>query len=104
MLTLKSLRTRSTYPRYHLEWLYLSFNRDLNHCNEPHHVFSDAYDLVQVASCFLFGFIGKSLDDIYSVNKGEDISIKKAVYSLIGKHITEKENISYIKFSKNGSP
>ena len=87
MLTLKSLRTRSTYPRYNLEWLYLSFIRDLNHRNEPHHVFSDAYDLVQVAVCFLCGFIGKSLDDIYAVNKGEDITIKKAVYTLIGKQI-----------------
>ena len=45
MLTLKSLHTRSTYPRYNLEWLYLSFIRDLNHRNEPYHVFSDAYDL-----------------------------------------------------------
>ena len=87
MLTLKSLRTRSTYPRYNLEWLYLSFIRDLNHCNEPHHVFSDAYDLVQTAVCFLCGFIGKSLDDAYTVNKGEDITIKKAAYTLIGKHI-----------------
>ena len=87
MLTLKTLRTRSTYPRYNLEWLYLSFIRDLNHRNEPHHVFSDAYDLVQVAVCFLCSFVGKSLDDIYTVNKGEDISIKKAVYTLIGKQI-----------------
>ena len=87
MLTLKTLRTRSTYPRYNLEWLYLSFIRDLNHRNEPHHVFSDAYDLVQVAVCFLCEFVGKSLDYIYSVNKGEDITIKKAVYTLIGKQI-----------------
>ena len=87
MLTLKSLRTRSTYPRYNLEWLYLSFIRDLNHRNEPHHVFSDAYDLVQVAVCFLCGFVGHRLTDVYSVNKGEDITIKKAAYTLIGKHI-----------------
>ena len=87
MLTLKTLRTRSTYPRYNLEWLYLSFIRDLNHRNEPHHVFSDAYDLVQVASCFLYGFVGHRLTDVYSVNKGEDITIKKAAYTLIGKHI-----------------
>ena len=87
MLTLKTLRTRSTYPRYNLEWLYLSFIRDLNHCNEPHHVFSDAYDLVQVASCFLCSFVGHRLTDVYSVNKGEDITIKKAAYTLIGKHI-----------------
>ena len=87
MLTLKSLRTRSTYPRYHLEWLYLSFIRDLNHRNEPHHVFSDAYDLVQVGVCFLCGFVGHRLTDVYSVNKGEDITIKKAAYTLIGKQI-----------------
>ena len=56
MITLKSLRTRSTYPRYKLEWLYLSFIRDLNHRSEPHYVLSDAYDLVQYAVCFLCGF------------------------------------------------
>ena len=27
MLTLKALRTRSTYPRYNLEWLYRLFAR-----------------------------------------------------------------------------
>ena len=89
MLTLKTLRTRSTYPRYNLEWLYLSFIRDLNHRNEPHHVFSDAYDLVQVASCFLCSFVGHRLTDVYAVNKGENITIKKAAYTLIGKHIDE---------------
>ena len=87
MLTLKSLRTRSTYPRYNLEWLYLSFIRDLNRHNEPHHVFSDAYDLVQVAVCFLCSFVGHRLTDVYSINKGKDITIKKAAYTLIGKHI-----------------
>ena len=87
MLTLKTLRTRSTYPRYNLEWLYLSFIRDLNHRNEPHHVFSDAYDLVQVAVCFLCSFVGHRLTDVYSINKGKDITIKKAAYTLIGKHI-----------------
>ena len=87
MITLKSLRTRSTYPRYKLEWLYLSFIRDLNHRNEPHYVLSDAYDLVQTAVCFLCGFIGKSLDDIYTVKNGKEITIKKAAYILVGKHI-----------------
>ena len=87
MLTLKSLRTRSTYPRYNLEWLYLSFIRDLNHRNEPHYVLSDAYDLVQTAVCFLCGFIGKSLDDVYIVKNEKEITIKKAAYILVGKHI-----------------
>ena len=87
MITLKSLRTRSTYPRYKLEWLYLSFIRDLNHRNEPHYVLSDAYDLVQTAVCFLCGFIGKSLDDVYIVKNEKEITIKKAAYILVGKHI-----------------
>ena len=87
MLTLKSLRTRSTYPRYHLEWLYLSFIRDLNHRNEPHHVFSDAYDLLQVASCFLCEFVGKKLTDVYTVKNGKEITIKKAAYNLVSRHV-----------------
>ena len=87
MLTLKSLRTRSTYPRYNLEWLYLSFIRDLNHRNEPHHVFSDAYDLVQVAVCFLCEFIGKKLTDVYMLKNGQEVTIKHATYMLVGRNI-----------------
>ena len=87
MITLKTLRGRYAYARQTLEWLYVGFVKDLNRNNDSHHVFSDAYDLVQTAICFLCEFIGKSLNDVYMVKNGQVITIKKAVYLLVGRTI-----------------
>ena len=87
MIALKTLRGRYAYARYALEWLYVGLVKDLNRSNDSHHVFSDAYDLVQTAVCFLCEFIGKSLNDVYTVKNGQEITIKKATYLLIGRNI-----------------
>ncbi len=87
MIALKTLRGRYAYARQTLEWLYVGLVKDLNRFNNPYHVFSDAYDLVQTAICFLCEFVGKSLDDIYTVKNGNPITIKKATYLLVGRHV-----------------
>ena len=53
MIALKTLRGRYAHARYSLEWLYVGLIKDLNRGNDATHVFSDAYDLVQTAVCFL---------------------------------------------------
>ena len=85
MIALKTLRGRYAYDRHNLEWLYVGFVKDLNRGNDPRHVFSDAYDLAQTAICFLCEFIGKSLNDVYMVKNGQEITIKKAAYLLVGR-------------------
>ena len=87
LITLKTLRGRYAYARQALEWLYVGFVKDLNRNNDSHHVFSDAYDLAQTAICFLCEFIGKSLNDVYMIKDGQEITIKRAVYTLVGRHI-----------------
>ena len=87
MITLKTLRGRYAYPRHALEWLYVEFIKDLNRSNDSSHIFSDAYDLVQTAICFLCEFVGKSLNDVYKVKNGKVITIKHATYMLVGRHI-----------------
>ena len=87
MITLKTLRGRYAYARHSLEWLYVGLVKDLNRGNDTHHVFSDAYDLVQTSICFLCEFIGKKLNDVYMVKNGQEITIKRAVYTLVGRHI-----------------
>ncbi len=87
MITLKTLRGRYAYARHSIEWLYVGLVKDLNRGNDAHHVFSDAYDLVQTAVCFLCEFIGKKLNDVYMVKNGQEITIKRAVYTLVGRHI-----------------
>ena len=87
MITLKTLRTRYAYARQTLDWLYIGLVKDLNRGNDSEHVFSDAYDLVQNAICFLFDFIEKSLNDVYTVKNGKVITIKQATYSLVSRLI-----------------
>ena len=87
MIALKTLRGRYAYARRALDWLYVGLVKDLNRGNDSEHVFSDAYDLVQNAICFLCEFIGKSLNDVYTVKNGKVITIKYATYSLVGRNI-----------------
>ena len=87
MITLKTLRGRYALARHSLERLYVGFVKDLDERNNPTHVFSDGYDLVQTAVCFLLGFVGKSLNDVYTVKNGNVITIKKATYTLVGRYI-----------------
>ena len=87
LITLKTLRGRYAYARHTLERLYVGLVKDLNGSNDSHHVFSDAYDLVQTAICFLCEFIGKNLNDVYAVKNGKIITIKRATYMLVGRHI-----------------
>ena len=87
LITLKTLRGRYAYARHTLERLYVGLVKDFNRSNDSHHVFSDAYDLVQTAICFLCEFIGKNLNDVYTVKNGKVITIKRAAYMLAGRHI-----------------
>ena len=87
MIALKTLRGRFAYSRQGLDWLYVGLVKDLNRCNDTHHVFSDAYDLVQTAVCFLCEFVGKKLTDVYKIKNGQEITIKKATYLLVGRNI-----------------
>ena len=87
MITLKTLRGYLAYSHQGLDWLYVGLVKDLNRGNDSEHVFSDAYDLVQNAICFLCEFVGKKLTDVYTVKNGKVITIKQASYSLVSRLI-----------------
>jgi DNA-binding CsgD family transcriptional regulator len=87
MITLKTLRSYFAYSRQGLNWLYVGLVKDLNRGNDSNHVFSDAYDFVQNAVCFLCEFVGKKLTDVYTVKNGREITIKQATYSLVSRSI-----------------
>jgi RNA polymerase sigma factor (sigma-70 family) len=87
LITLKCLRGRYSYAQRSLEKLYIGLINDLNRSNHSTHTFSDAYDLVQNAICFLLDFIGQSLDDTFKMKNGKIITIKQATYSLVGRSI-----------------
>ena len=87
LITLSAIRDQSAYAKSSLHWLYVALVKDLNRDNDTHHVFSDAYDLVQTIVCFLCKFVGKSLNDVYKVKNGKVITIKHATYMLVGRNI-----------------
>lgn len=87
MITLKTLRGRYAYARKAFDWLYVGLVKDLNRNNDSNHVFSDAYDFVQNAVCFLCEFVGKKLTDVYTIKNGQEITIKQATYSLVNRLI-----------------
>ena len=87
MITLKTLRSYFAYSRQGLNWLYVGLVKDLNRGNDSNHVFSDAYEFVQNAICFLCEFVGKKLTDVYMVKNGQEITIKQATYSLVSRSI-----------------
>ena len=87
MITLKTLRGYFAYSRQGLDWLYVGLVKDLNRSNDANHVFSDAYDFVQNAVCFLCEFVGKKLTDVYTIKNGQEITIKQATYSLVSRLI-----------------
>ena len=68
LITLKTFRGSSSYSKY-AAMLYLHYVNDLNRRNQANYVLSDAYDLAQIAICFLYQFIGKQLDDVYATSK-----------------------------------
>ena len=95
LITLKAIRVHSAYSKSSLHWLYVSLVKDLNRSNAPSHTFSDAYDIVQDAISFLCNFIGKKLDDVYTVKNGKIITIRKATHLLVGKLMQRIYKLSF---------
>ena len=88
LITLKTLRGSCSYSKC-AATLYFRYVNDLNRRNNVNYVLSDAYDLAQMAICFLYEFIGKKLDDVYKVKKGKIITIRKATYNLVSNEVTK---------------
>ena len=82
LITLKTLRGSCSYSKYAFI-LYRHYVNDSNRKNRANYVLSDAYDLAQIAICFLYEFLGKKLDDVYKVKNGKVITIRKATYNLV---------------------
>ena len=88
LITLKTLRGSCSYSKC-ASTLYFRYVNDLNRRNNASYVLSDAYDLAQMAICFLYEFIGKKLDDVYKVKNGKIITIRKATYNLVSNEVTK---------------
>ena len=64
-IALRALRTvLSISFNMKLNRLYIGLNNDITYKNRAGYIYSDGYDLVQTAACFLCEHIGERLDKI----------------------------------------
>ena len=93
-----------------IQHLYSDLYADIKHKNNPNHVFSDGYDLVQTAALFLCEHFGKHLSDVMFYNKkGKAITIQilcnRQVLKLINqKTSASKRNVSLEAFTPSVEP
>ncbi len=72
----------------HLDHIYKGLLYDVHKRDTPNHIFSDGYDLAQMAICFLWEHKGKRLDDYYGKDgKGKDCNILYACYHVIDRYL-----------------
>ena len=81
MIALQALRTHKKFDMKVADRLYIGLIKDLHHMGEIDYIVSDGYDVAQTAICFLYQFIGRTVNEIYGKDrKGKEITIKLACY------------------------
>ena len=81
MIALQTLRTVKKFDGKVADRLYIGLIKDLHHMNETGYIVSDGYDVAQTAICFLYQYVGHTVNEIYGKDrKGKEISIKLACY------------------------
>ena len=100
-ITLRALRTvLSVSYNKRLNKLYIGINRDIGHFYEAEYIFSDGFDLVQTAACFLCEHIGERLDDACGNNKhGKPVTVHTACFNEVNRHIMAIRKESYMRAS-----
>ena len=88
MIALQSLRTHKKFDMKVADKLYIGLIKDLHHMGEIDYIVSDGYDVAQTAICFLYQFIGRTVNEIYGKDrKGKEIAIKLACYREIDREL-----------------
>ena len=97
-IALRALRTvLSISFNRKLNRLYIGLNNDITHKNRVGYIYSDGYDLVQTAACFLCGHIGERLDTVCGKNKfGRIITVNTACFNEVNKHVMRLRKESFM--------
>ena len=99
-IALRALRTvLSMSFNRKLNRLYIGLNNDITYKNRAEYIYSDGYDLVQTAACFLCGHIGESLDTVCGKNKfGRVITVNTACFNEVNKRLMllRKESFMFL--------
>ena len=97
-IALRSLRTvLSISFNMKLNRLYIGLNNDITYKDRVGHIYSDGYDLVQTAACFLCEHLGESLDTVCGKNKfGRTITVNTACFNEVNKHVMRLRKESFM--------
>ena len=85
-----AVKTKSRRLSGKLDRLIKGLLFDVYKRNTPGHIFSDGYDLVQTAVCFLWEYRGRRLDEPYGKDgKGKNCNILYACYHVVDRCLTK---------------
>ena len=88
LIALSALRKTHCYFGKLAPKLYAGLIGDPFDAHDSHYHFSDGYDVVQVAACYLYDWNGHSVDEVIGTSKnGRPITIKHNCYTEIYRHL-----------------
>ena len=97
MIGFKAIKTvYDVRPHKYYERLYYGAIGDIYHNRGVKHVYSDAYDYIQSAICFLLEHVGKRLNDVIGYKCGNPVTVKLACYRKINLQL-----VYFEKYHKN---
>ena len=104
MIALQALRTVKKFDLKVADKYYIGLIKDLHHMGEVDYTVSDGYDVAQTAICFLYQFVGRTVNEIYGKDRrGKEITIKIACYRKVDNELMrfrrKAEKTEYIDFT-----
>lgn len=89
LITLRALKMLCQFSQKAFVKLYKGLIQDVYYADEcPTHTFSDGYDILQTAICFLCEHIGKPMDTVIDTDKnGNPVDIKRACFKIVNHQI-----------------
>ena len=89
-IAIVAVRTRARIANGTLDSLYKGLLYDVYKRNIPNHIFSDGYDLAQMAMCFLWEYKGYRLDEYHGKSgKGKDCNILYACFHHLDRYLSQ---------------
>ena len=99
LITLRALKMLCQFSQKAFVKLYKGLIQDVYYADEsPNHTFSDGYDILQTAICFLCEHIGKRMDTVIFIDKeGKPVDIKRACFKIVN-HQVHRYTYNFNKF------
>ena len=101
LITLRALKMLCQFSQKAFVKLYKGLIQDVYY---PSTTFSDGYDILQTAICFLCEHMGKRMDTVISIDKkGNPIDIKRACFKIVN-HQIHRYTYNFNKFRSMDLP